>query len=101
MAVRWLAFLPLLEAVHYLGAEALMGAGYPGLRTVVLVCIAAANVLLSLCLIPVYSWRGAAIATTLSDGLLGVVIWTTVGYLDRHGSRGESQQGAPSVVEVS
>ena len=98
-AVRWLAVLPLLKTVHYFGADALTGAGYQGVRTIILICIVALNVLLNLWLIPLYSWRGAAIATVISDGLLGVVIWTTLWYLVRN-ARGSERTGAPSVVKV-
>jgi O-antigen/teichoic acid export membrane protein len=99
VAVRWLAVLPLLKAIHYFGANALTGAGYQGVRTIILVCIAATNVLLNLWLIPLHSWRGAAIATIVSDGLLGLVIWSTVWYLVRNG-RPFEPSGTRSVVEA-
>ena len=98
-AVRWLAVLPLLKTVHYFGADALTGAGYQGVRTIILVCIAATNVLLNLWLIPLYSWRGAAMATIICDGSLGVVIWSTVWYLVRSGRRFERSE-TPSVVKA-
>jgi len=99
MAVRWLAVVPLLKTVHYFGADALTGAGYQGTRTIILICITGTNVFLNLWLIPLYSWRGAAIATVISDGLLGIVIWTTVWYLVRNAPRFESS-GAPSVAKA-
>jgi O-antigen/teichoic acid export membrane protein len=99
-AVRWLAVLPLLKAVHYFGADALTGAGYQGVRTMVLVSIAAINVFLNVWLIPLYSWRGAAVATVASDGLLGVAIWTMVWYLGRHRRRLGSPEQTRSVVEI-
>jgi len=89
-----------LKAIHYFGADALTGAGHQGYRTVVQVGIAALNILLNLWLIPLYSWRGAAIATIVSDGLMGVAIWTLVWYLARHGGRLRSPDEIPSVVEV-
>jgi O-antigen/teichoic acid export membrane protein len=98
-AVRWLAVVPLLKTVHYFGADALTGAGYQGTRTMILLVVAGANVVLNLWLIPLYSWRGAAIATVTSDGILGAVIWTTVWYLVRNARRLESS-GAPSVVRL-
>jgi O-antigen/teichoic acid export membrane protein len=99
-AVRWLAVLPLLKAIHYFGADALTGAGYQGVRAMLLVSIAVVNVLLNVWLIPLYSWRGAAVSTVVSDGLLGVAIWTTVWYLGRHGGRIESRKETPAAVEV-
>jgi O-antigen/teichoic acid export membrane protein len=98
--VRWLAVLPLLKAIQYFGADALTGAGYQGLRTMVQVSIAVVNVCLNVWLIPLYSWRGAAVAAVVSDGLLGVAIWTAVGYLSRHGHRLKSPEQAHSVVQV-
>ena len=98
-AVRWLAVLPLLKTIHYFGADALTGAGYQGVRTIVLVCIAGINVLLNIWLIPLYSWRGAAVASMMSDALLGIAIWTTVWHLARRGRRPESSDPAP-VVQV-
>jgi O-antigen/teichoic acid export membrane protein len=98
-AVQWLATLPLLKTVHYLGANALTGAGYQGVRTTIMVAIAATNVLLNLWLIPTYSWRGAAIATIASDSLLAIAIWTTVCYLGRSPRRVE-RADAPSVAKT-
>jgi O-antigen/teichoic acid export membrane protein len=86
-AIRWLAVVPLLKAVHYFGADALTGAGYQGTRTLVLLLIAGSNFLLNLWLIPLYSWRGAAIATIVSDAMLGVLVWTTLWYLGSRAPR--------------
>ncbi len=77
-ALRWLAPLPLLQAVFTLGGDALTGAGYQRARTGIQAGAAVANVLLCLWLIPLYSWRGAAWATLLSLGLLAVAMWTAV-----------------------
>lgn len=77
-AVRWLAPLPFLKAIHYFGANALTGAGYQGTRTAVQLGVALSNVLLNLWLIPLYSWRGAAVVSVLCDALLAVGVWTMV-----------------------
>jgi len=78
-AVRWLAVLPLLKAVHYFLADTLTGAGFQGLRSGLQSLVAVCNVLICLLLIPIYSWRGAAWASIVSDALLllglGVVLW--------------------------
>jgi O-antigen/teichoic acid export membrane protein len=94
-AIRWLAVLPLLKTVHYFGANALTGAGYQGTRTIILVVIAGTNVLLNLWLIPLYSWRGAAIATIACDGMLCIVIWTTLWYLGRTANHLEPADAGP------
>ena len=70
------------------------------LATMLLVSIAGVNVLLNAWLIPLYSWRGAAIATIVSDGLLGVVIWATVWFLGRYGRRIETPGKTPSPIQV-
>jgi O-antigen/teichoic acid export membrane protein len=78
-AVRWLALLPFLRALHYFVANALTGAGFQGLRSSVQVFVALFNVLINFLLIPIYTWRGAAWASVATDfllliGLL-VVVW--------------------------
>jgi O-antigen/teichoic acid export membrane protein len=81
-AVRWLALLPFLRAMHYFVADALTGAGFQGLRTGVQVIVGLFNVLINLVLIPTYSWRGAAWATIASDTLLLLglcaILWYTL-----------------------
>src|SRR5262249_5212652 len=74
-AVRGLALLPLLRAVHYLGADALTGAGRQGVRTSLQLVVAGVNVILCVYLIGRYSWQGAAWASLASDGLLAVLVW--------------------------
>ncbi len=99
VAIRWLAILPFLKAIHYFGADALTGAGHQGYRTVVQVGIATVNVLLNFWLIPLYSWHGAAIATLASDGLMGIAIWSIVWYLARHGGHLRLPDDVPSAIE--
>jgi O-antigen/teichoic acid export membrane protein len=96
-AIRWLAVLPLLKSIHYFGADALTGAGHQGVRTLILVAIAGINVLLNLWLIPLYSWRGAAVATIASDGLMAVAIWSALWHLGRHDRRRRPNPSAPAV----
>jgi O-antigen/teichoic acid export membrane protein len=75
-ALRWLAVLPLVQGVHYLFGDALMGAGKQAARSGLQVTTACANVLLNLWLIPLYSWKGAAVASLLSELMLAAgVVW--------------------------
>ena len=69
-ALRWLAPLPILKALHYFLSDTLTGAGYQGLRSAIQTSVALFNILLNLWLIPAYSWRGAAWSSLASDGLL-------------------------------
>ena len=73
-ALRWLAPLPFMKAVHYFAADTLTGAGFQGIRTAIQVGLAFFNVGINLWLIPAYSWRGAAWASIVSDGLLALLM---------------------------
>jgi O-antigen/teichoic acid export membrane protein len=93
-ALRWLAVLPLLKAVHYFLADALTGAGYQWLRTAIHAGVAVFNVLINMCMIPAYSWRGAAWSSIASDALLLFGIGTAVLALSRR------SQPLPSATEA-
>jgi O-antigen/teichoic acid export membrane protein len=82
-ALRWLAVLPLLKAIHYFLADTLTGAGYQAVRTCIQAVVGAFNVLINLWLIPAYSWRGAAWASVASDGLLLLGVASAVFVLSR------------------
>jgi O-antigen/teichoic acid export membrane protein len=77
-ALKWLALIPLLKSMHYFAADALTGAGFQSLRSMMQITVAVLNVSLNLWLIPAYSWQGAAIASLASDGLLVVGLWSIV-----------------------
>ena len=72
--VRWLALLPLIQSVHLIYGNALMGVGRQALRSAMQVGTAGINAGLNLWLIPLYSWRGAAIATLCGEALLAVAM---------------------------
>ena len=74
-ALRWLALLPLLKAIHYFLADSLTGAGYQGLRSAAQVFVAILNIGLNLWLIPLYSWRGAAWSSLACDGSLAIAMY--------------------------
>jgi O-antigen/teichoic acid export membrane protein len=99
-AIRWLAVIPFLRAVHYFAGDALTGAGYQWLKTLIHVSIAGVSVLLNLWLIPRFSWRGSALAMIVSDILMAGAIWTSLWYLERYGRPMPSRGDVPSVVEL-
>jgi len=82
-ALRWLAPLPFLKAMHYFAADTLTGAGFQGVRSVVQVIVAVFNALINLWLIPLYSWRGAAWSSLASDTFLMLCLWMMVAFLYR------------------
>lgn len=84
-ALRALAVLPLLKAMHYLAADTLTGAGYQGLRSIVQISVAILNVGLNFALIPSFGYWGAVYASLLSDGLLALLLWIVVWHRRRTG----------------
>lgn len=82
-ALRWLAPLPLLKALHYFAADTLTGAGFQGLRSAMQTIVAAFNILANMWLIPLYSWQGAAWSSLASDGFLVISLWLAVAFIYR------------------
>ncbi len=80
-ALRWLAPLPFLKALHYFAADTLTGSGFQGARSGVQILVALLNVLLNLWLIPRYSWQGAAWSSLASDGFLMLGLWSIVFFI--------------------
>jgi O-antigen/teichoic acid export membrane protein len=74
----WLLPIHFFRVLHYFSADALTGSGYQSLRTSVQLGVAGLNLLLNLWLIPLWGWKGAAVASWVSDGLLAVVLWGCV-----------------------
>jgi O-antigen/teichoic acid export membrane protein len=73
--LRWLSPLVFFRAAHYCYSNAITGADFQGLRSCIQVVVAVVNVGLNVWLIPIYSWRGAAWASLVSDGLLVLSTW--------------------------
>jgi O-antigen/teichoic acid export membrane protein len=96
-ALRWLAILPLLRAVHFFLADALTGAGYQALRTAISAGVAVFNVCINMWIIPAYSWRGAAWSSVASDALLLSAFATAVLVLLR---RSQDVAGRAQVIEA-
>jgi O-antigen/teichoic acid export membrane protein len=96
-ALRWLAVLPLLKAVHSFLADALTGAGHQALRTVIMAGVAVFNVGINMWIIPAYSWRGAAWSSIASDALLLGAFATAVFVLLR---RSQHLAGRTQVIEA-
>ena len=82
-ALRWLAVLPILKAMHYFLSDTLTSAGYQAVRTGIQASVAVFNVLLNMWIIPAYSWRGAAWSSIASDGALVCGVGAAVFILSR------------------
>jgi O-antigen/teichoic acid export membrane protein len=99
-ALRWLSVLPVLKAMHYFLSDTLTGAGYQGVRTSLQAGVAVLNLLLNLCIIPAYSWRGAAWSSIASDGALALSVAVAVWLLDRR-SHAMATNSTPKAVCTS
>jgi O-antigen/teichoic acid export membrane protein len=82
-ALRWLCLIPFFRSFHLSAGDALAGAGRQPLRLAMQLLAAAGNTGLNLYLIPRYSWRGAAFASLLTDGGLGILMWLCLILLTR------------------
>jgi O-antigen/teichoic acid export membrane protein len=80
-ALRWLCVLPMIRCFHYAAGTTITGSSSQWYRTTSQIGAAVVNVVLNLLLIPLWSWRGAAVASILSDGGLAVANWLTVAWL--------------------
>jgi len=82
-ALRWLAILPVLKALHYFFSDTLTSSGYQGVRTGIQAGVALLNVLLNLWVIPAYSWKGAAWSSIACDATLLGGVSLAVWFLSR------------------
>lgn len=88
-ALKWLSPIIFLKSMQYFAADTLTGAGLQVARSSLQASIAAFNILLNLWVIPLYSWKGAAWSSLMSDSLLMLSLWGLVFFFAR-------RQPAPS-----
>lgn len=79
--VNYLLLLPILKGIHYLFSDALTGSGHQGKRTLIQVTVSVMNLILSVYFIKIYSWKGAVIASLISDTLMVIFIFLCNIYL--------------------
>jgi O-antigen/teichoic acid export membrane protein len=72
-ALRWLCLIPLFRSIHNITGAALTGAGLQRYRTGAQVIAAGFNFAVNLWLIPHFGWKGAALASLATDGLLAIL----------------------------
>lgn len=76
--LRWLCLLPLLRVLHYAWGTTITASASQWNRTATQIAAAILNLGLCAWMIPRWSWKGAAVASLLSDGLLAVFSWAVL-----------------------
>ncbi|NJL19646.1 MAG: oligosaccharide flippase family protein [Leptolyngbyaceae cyanobacterium SM1_3_5] len=88
LALIWFSPLIFIRAIHSLGADVLTGANYQKARSTSQILVAFANGILNFWLIPLYQWRGAILATIVSEVLLMILLWSCVYVYSRRSNGG-------------
>jgi O-antigen/teichoic acid export membrane protein len=76
--IRWILPLIFLRGIGTFAMNGLLGLNRNGLRTRLLIGNAILSVILYATLIPAHSWRGAAVATNISEASLFTCAWVTL-----------------------
>jgi O-antigen/teichoic acid export membrane protein len=100
VVLRWLCLIPVFRACHLSAGDALAGAGFQRYRFSYELGAAIFNLGINIWLIPLYSWKGAAIASLLTDGGLALVSWITVTSLTASASKASQQMACDPVESV-
>ncbi len=74
-ALRWLSPIPIFRSLNWNAGSVLTSIGFQRYRTITQISAVALNFGLNIWLIPGYGWHGAAWASLLTDGALGVSNW--------------------------
>ena len=82
-ALRWLCLIPVFRSIHGATGSVLTGAGLQRYRSVTQIIAAVGNFGLNLWLIPSHGWLGAAWASLVTDGGLGVMNSIVLSFLCR------------------
>jgi O-antigen/teichoic acid export membrane protein len=97
MALRWLCLIPFFRSFHLSAGDALAGAGRQSTRLLFQAVAALGNIAMNLYLIPRYSWRGAAIASLVTDAGLGAMLWFVLLWLKHRTRHAKSLAANPAV----
>jgi len=100
-ALRWLCLLPVLRALHYAWGTAITASASQWNRTATQFSAAAFNLLLNFLLIPRWSWRGAALASLLTDGFLAAASYFVLTRLTIREARASHTAAAQYTVAKS
>ncbi|MGB7137627.1 MAG: oligosaccharide flippase family protein [Acidobacteriaceae bacterium] len=93
--LRWLCLLPVLRALHYAWGSAITASASQWNRTATQFAAAVLNLCLNWLLIPRWSWRGAALASLLTDGALALFSYGVLAHLLRR------ERNAPAVSSLA
>jgi O-antigen/teichoic acid export membrane protein len=83
-ALRWLCLIPILRSVHGITGNVLTSLGLQRYRTSTQVAAAVLNLGLNAWLIPRFGWHGAAWASLLTDGTLGLSNWCVLAVVGKN-----------------
>ena len=81
--LQWMAPIHLVSSIQLLAADILTGAGFQSPRSAIQVTAALLNFGLNFWWIPIFSWKGSAGATLISEALKTLALWLVVAYLYR------------------
>lgn len=81
VVLRWLCLIPVFRSVHQITGAALTGTGHQAYRTSAQIAVTLLNLGLNLTWIPTHGWLGAAWASLITDGTLGILCWSTLAWI--------------------
>jgi O-antigen/teichoic acid export membrane protein len=96
--VPWLLFLIPLIATSNTPMNGLLGLGLPGKRMMVYLTSALVSLVLYLALIPSFSWKGAVVATFVSEVYLSAAGWTALWYYQGRADRALDAPDQPPLL---
>jgi O-antigen/teichoic acid export membrane protein len=100
IALRWLSLIPLFRSIHQITGAALTGTGHQKYRTSAQIAVALLNLGLNLVMIPSHGWLGAAWASLITDGMLGILCFSALTWIGRGaGRQGQSSAGVPGACD--
>jgi O-antigen/teichoic acid export membrane protein len=82
VAIRWLCLIPVFRSLHISGGDALTSSGHQLFRLGAQIAVSIFNAMANLYLIPHNGWLGAAWASLATDGLLVLLNWSALFYLN-------------------
>jgi O-antigen/teichoic acid export membrane protein len=94
---RWLAFVPFLVSFQMYSFNALIALGRQRPCVVITIITSLLNIVLNLLLIPHHSWRGATVATIVSEILAAVSLWVILLRVAAGEQRARADELSPAI----